>query len=233
MSDLSPIGTELLDDPAADPASVRRSLRHIARANRWFGGTASLAWALARATRGVARGSELSLLDLGTGAGDLPNAARRWARGRGISIRPLGLELSPVAAGLAVGAGVPAFVAGAVAPPVRDKSVDLVLVSQVAHHLSAAAVVSLFTAADRIARLAVIVLDLRRSAAARIAFAAGATLLGFDSVTRHDGLVSIRRGYTAAELHALTERAGVHALVTRRPGYRVVAVWGRGLDANP
>ncbi|MDQ2670947.1 MAG: hypothetical protein M3Y31_09965, partial [Gemmatimonadota bacterium] len=88
----SPIGTELLDDPGADPAAVRQSLGNIARANRWFGGAAALRWALARAIGSVPRGATVTLLDLGTGAGDLPLTARRWAARRGITIVPLGLE---------------------------------------------------------------------------------------------------------------------------------------------
>lgn len=222
----SPVGTELLDDPAADPATVRRSLANITRANRWFGGTAALGWALERVTSRVPRGTALKLLDLGTGAGDLPNAARRWGARRGLDIRPVGLELSRVAAALARDANVPTFVASAVRPPVRTGSVDIVLASQLAHHLAPDAVVSLFAAADQASRGAVIVLDLRRARLAGVAFRAGATLLGFDPVTRHDGLVSIRRGYTPAELGALARRAGVEATVVRRPGYRLVAVWG-------
>ena len=33
------LGSELLDDPGADPVAVRTSLTNIARANRLFGGT--------------------------------------------------------------------------------------------------------------------------------------------------------------------------------------------------
>jgi hypothetical protein len=221
----SPIGTELLDDPGADPATVRQSLGNIARANRWFGGAAALRWALARAIGGVARGATVSLLDLGTGAGDLPLTARRWAARRGITVVPFGLELSRVAARLARDAGVPTIVGSALAPPVRPKAVDVVLLSQVAHHFAPDDVVRLFRAADGMARRAVVVLDLRRASVARAAFHAGAALLRFDAVTRHDGLLSIRRGYTATELRELARRAGVRAEIARRPGFRLVALW--------
>lgn len=219
---LPPVGTELLDDPAADPDTVRRSLTNIARANRWFGGASALRWALGRALRGVPRGTTVSLLDLGTGAGDLPVAARRWADRCGLTLRPLGLELSCVAAALARQAGVPTAVGDATDPPVRAGAADVVLISQVAHHLPGDGVVALLQAAHRIARRAVIVADLRRAGAARAAFRVGAAVLGFDAVTVHDGLVSIRRGYTAAELRALAARAGVRATVARRPGFRLV-----------
>lgn len=222
---LSGVGEELLDDPAADPAAVRESLRNIARSNRWFGGAQALRWALGRALAGVPRGTTLTLLDIGTGSGDLPRAAAAWGARRGLTIVPIGLERSRVAAALARERGVPTVVACASALPVRPGAADVVLVSQVAHHLAPDSAVALFAACERLARRAVIVADLRRSALARLAFRGGAALLRFDHVTRHDGVLSIRRGYTPAELRELTRRAGVRARVARRPGFRLVAIW--------
>ena len=222
---VAPIGTELLDDPAADPVLAAESLGNLARSNRWFGGAAAVRYGLSHALGPVASGTTLSLLDLGTGAGDLPDAARRWADRRGVRLVPMGIERSRVAAGLAHGAGVPCAVADAGFPPVREKSVDLVLVSQVVHHLEAGSVVRLLRTCDRLARRAVIVADLRRGRLGRVAFWVGARALGFDPVTVADGMTSIRRGYTATELRALLEAAGVRGTVSRRPGYRLVAVW--------
>ena len=68
----APLGVELLDDPGADPAVVRSSLRHIARSNRWLGGRAALRFGLAMALDSARPGADFSLLDVGTGAGDLP-----------------------------------------------------------------------------------------------------------------------------------------------------------------
>jgi 2-polyprenyl-3-methyl-5-hydroxy-6-metoxy-1,4-benzoquinol methylase len=222
---IAPIGRELLDDPAADPALAAESLRNITRANRWFGGAAAVHYGLRRALAAVTRGATLSLLDLGTGAGDLPHSASRWAARRGVRLVPVGLERSRVAAGLAHSAGVPCAVADAGMPPVREKSVDVVLVSQVVHHLDAESAVRLLRTCDRLARRAVIIADLRRGRLGRAVFWVGARVLRFDPVTVADGMTSIQRGYTTRELHALLARAGVRATVARRPGYRLVAVW--------
>ncbi len=221
----SPLGDELLDDPAADPATVRASLLHISRANRWFGGRAAALWGIRRALRGVPAGSRLSLLDLGTGAGDLPRAAARWARRRGYELDVFGLERSPVAAALAQANGMPAVLADAGAIPVRPGSVDIVLLSQVAHHFAPASAATLFRSCHAIARKALVVADLRRSRIASAAFAVGASALRFDAVTRADGHTSIRRGYTPNELAALLPP---EAEVARRPGWRLVAVWRAG-----
>ena len=225
---LSTVGRELLDDPGADPAAVAESLRNIARSNRWFGGAAAVRHGLARALRGVPTGTILTLADLGTGLGDLPRVASAWARRRGLRLIPVGLERSPVAARLAYRSGLPCVVACAGAAPFGEKSVDIVLVSQVAHHLADDSAVRLFRTCDRLARRAVIVCDLQRGPLGPIVFWLGARALGFDSVTVADGMTSLRRGYTARQLRGLLGRAGIPATVERRPGYRLVAVWRPG-----
>jgi len=222
---VTPLGVELLDDPAADPETVRRSLRNVARSNRWFGGAAAVRHGLERVLRGVPRGRPLTLLDLGTGAGDLPLRAVRWARRRGYTLRPAGLELNRTAAAMARQAGVPCAVACAGAPPIREKSVDIVLVSQVAHHLTRDSTVRLLRTCDALARVGVVIADLRRGRMAPVAFWVGARALRFDRSTVADGITSIRRGYTLPELRALLAEAGVSARVSRRPGYRLVATW--------
>jgi SAM-dependent methyltransferase len=228
---LSSVGTELLDDPAADPAAVVLSLRNVARANRWFGGATAVRYGLRQVLRGLPPG-RLTLLDLGTGAGDLPRSAVRWAGRRGYDLLPLGLELSRPAAGLARRAGVPCAVASAGEPPLRQKSVDIVLLSQVAHHFTGESAVHLFRTCDALARVGVVVADLRRGRLAPLAFRVGALALRFDPITRADGLTSIRRGYTPGELRELLSAAGVRARVSRRPGYRLVATWRAGSPAG-
>lgn len=222
---ITPIGAELLDDPKANPAAVAESLRNIARANRWFGGAAAVRFGLDRTLRHMPAGSTLTLLDLGTGLGDLPQVAVRWGSARGVRIIPVGLELNRVAAGLARAAGLPMAVACAGAPPIREKSVDVVLVSQVAHHLTSESVVHLIRTCNRLARRAVIVADLRRNSLARPAFWCGARLLAFDPVTVADGMTSIRRGFSRRELRALMTEAGIEGRVAQRPGFRLVATW--------
>jgi hypothetical protein len=113
-------------------------------------------------------------------------------------------------------------------PPIRDKSVDVVLLSQVAHHLTSDSVVHLLCACDRLARRAVIVADLRRHALAAPSFRLGARLLGFDQVTLADGVTSIRRGFSRPQLLDLMDRAGVSGRVDQRPGFRLVATWQPG-----
>jgi 2-polyprenyl-3-methyl-5-hydroxy-6-metoxy-1,4-benzoquinol methylase len=220
-----PAGLELLDDPAADPATVRTSLGNIARANRWFGGRWAFRNALDRMLGSPQGGSTISLLDVGTGAGDLPRTAEDWARRHDCRLSALGIEPHPVAARLARESGLPVLRASGTRLPLRSGSVDVVLVSQVAHHLEPEALTALLRECDRVARRAVIVSDLRRSPLAMAAFWVGARLLRFDGATRSDGLLSIRRGFTPRELEGSLHRAGVTGRVWRQPCFRLLAAW--------
>jgi len=219
------IGWELLDDPSAGSAQVAASLRNIARANRWLGGAAAVRFGLERACSAAAGASSLTLLDVGTGLGDLPRMATEWAARRGITLRTVGLERHGVAARLAGQQGVAAVVGDGGALPFATRSFDLVLLSQVAHHFAPEAIVRLLRECGRVARRAVIVADLRRSTLAALGFRLAGTLLRFDADTLRDGVTSLRRGFTPASLGALLMAAGAVTSVARRPGARLVAVW--------
>ena len=221
----SAAGWELLDDPLAPEHQVHESLRHIARANLLFGGAAAVRWGLREALAGVPRGTTLTLLDVGTGLGDLPRMARGWATRFGVRLVPFGLDRHPAAARIAATGGLATLVGCGDALPLRSRSVDLVLMSQVAHHFSPRTVVRLFRECDRVARRAVVVSDLRRSRAAAFGFRVASRLLGFDEDTRRDGVTSLDRGYSVQSFGALLGEAGVRAQVASRPGARVVAVW--------
>jgi hypothetical protein len=226
--ELATIGRELLDDPAADPIAVKESLHNIARSNRWFGGRLAVRHGLAQLCRGLPAGRTLTMLDVGTGLGDLPLDAVKWGAGRGLRLVPVGLERSRPAAHLARDAGLPMVLGCAGALPIKPRSVDIVVLSQVAHHMHSDAVMRMARELTMVARVGVVLADLRRSRLAMIGFWFGSRMLRFDPATRADGLTSVRRSYTRMELKTLLARAGIDANVEQRPGFRLVASWRSG-----
>lgn len=219
-----PAGTELLDNPSADDAQVRESLGNIARANRWFGGTWAVEWAMTQLLPAASDTVPMVLLDIGAGAGDLARSAQSVARARHVELGVICLDCHRVAARLASAAGHPALLADAGALPLANRSVDIVLLSQLVHHFDIPSVVHLLREAARVARRGVIVADLRPSRLAAALFRPAARALGFDRITVHDGVTSLRRAYAARDLAMLMERAGLPSRVTRRPGWRLVAL---------
>lgn len=220
-------GTEILDDPNADAALSLRSLRDIALANRFFGGRRAVVGELRNVFRVYPPGGgHITLLDIGTGLGDIPAAAARAARRRGLQLATIGLERAPLLARAAGERCSYALAADAMQLPFADGSVDVVTCSQVLHHFEDAEAEQLLRECTRVARTAVIVGDLRRSWFAVAGLWTSSYLLGFHPVSRHDGVLSVLRGYTRAELQTLVERAtGCSVAVRNGLGFRVTAVW--------
>lgn len=217
------IGVEVLDDPDADPAVVRAQLADLTVLNRWFGGTRAVTSALLPLLPRA--GTACTLLDVGTGSGDVPRAVTRAAARRGVRIVAMGLDRCPSVAHVAGNAGLPMILADGAILPVASKSVDFVVASQVLHHLEVEVAVRWIAELDRVARRAVVIADLRRSRLAMAALWAASFPLRLHPSTRRDGVLSLRRGYTVPELEALLRAAGIRVRVRRRPISRLVARW--------
>jgi SAM-dependent methyltransferase len=219
---------ELLDDPAADDATVVACLGDVARINRLFGGARAALARLDGLFRAERPGAALTLLDVGTGLGDIPAAAALLARRRGFALRLVGVERHGAAARAARRShGIAACVADGHRLPLRERSVDYVLCSQLLHHFGAEAAVHLLAELDRVARRGVVVADLRRSLLAASGIYLASFPLRFHPTTRRDAVVSVFRGFAVSELAALCDAAGVHADVRRHAGFRVTAAWAQ------
>src|SRR4051794_6320881 len=85
---------EVMDHPGLDRDRHRRALRGLERINGWSG-SARLLWP---AVRALAREKRLvRLLDLASGAGDVPLRLWRKARRAGVPLEAEGWDVSPVA----------------------------------------------------------------------------------------------------------------------------------------
>ena len=220
-------GTEALDTPHLAPEITRATLADIARANALFGGRSAVAWGVDRLVQGTAT-QALTLIDVGAGMGDVASWLTR--RGAG-SLRPVTLDRHREAARLCRERGLPSVQGDAFRLPLADRSIDIVVASQLLHHFNRAATVHLVRELTRVARVGVVVGDLRRSRVAAAGIWLAAVALRFHAVSRRDGVVSVGRGYTKQELGELLREAGAAAAVTARPGFRLVATWRVG-DAD-
>lgn len=218
-------GVEYLD-AEVEPGVRRRSHRDIALSNRLFGGVHAVRAELEPMLAGGPR--ELSLLDVGTGTGDIPSRLVAVAARRGVRLRVLGLDDHRELVAATREWPIEPVTASALALPFADRSIDVVCCSQVLHHFEPASALDVLREMHRVARRGVIVADLRRSWVAAAALWLISFPLGFHPVSRHDGVVSIFRGFTGAELRALVREAvSVDARVRRRFLFRVTASWPR------
>jgi SAM-dependent methyltransferase len=215
------IRAEILDDERT-PWEVReRSHRDIARTNRWLGGDRALATGVARLLHPDR--PRATVLDLGAGIGGAGHVVRRVASQRGIQVDCVAVDVSESLARVAArreGLGV---CATALSLPFADAGVDVTICALLLHHFDDQGAVALLREALRVSRVGVVVADLQRTRVAAMGLWLASYPLGFHPVSRHDGMVSIMRGFTRLELSALLNAAGGREVqVTTGAGFRLV-----------
>jgi SAM-dependent methyltransferase len=231
---------ELLDGPLDDPVVLRGNLRDLARINHWFGGTRASRRALERLLG--RRTVPHTMLDVGTGAADIPLAlvAAGARGGRNLHVTAVDAREEVIAAArtldprLAGKDGVELAVSDARSLPWPDRAFDVVHASLLLHHLDPPDAIAFLREASRVARLGVVVNDLVRARRHWVAARALLPLMTRNRYTRHDGPMSVRRAYTRVELRALLAGASLRPVAeVRAPfGHRVAiaAVAIRGAE---
>jgi len=213
---------ELLDDDLGTTAEIAASLSDLRHINEWFGGTSTNV-ALLRRVAGEHSVRELSVLEVGAGAGDVPLAARRRLSREGISLHVVLLDrkLSHLPA-----SGMTSIVADALHLPFADNAFDVVLCSLFAHHLAPDTLQRFAREALRVGRLALLINDLIRSRAHLALVYLGLPLFR-SRITWHDAPASVRQAYTVAEMRGLLSPLTRRRIeITRHYLYRMgVLVW--------
>jgi len=234
VSALSPLPrlegvVELLDRAGNSDEEVRGSLRDLEWFNRYFGGVRTLLLCLSRMV-GERSQNPLRILDIATGGADLPRAICRWARKRNLAVTVEALDRNDqvLAAATEWSVGYPEIrLRRAEAPPLPypNQSFDYVISSLFFHHLSEAQGVTLLREMGRIARRGLVVNDLLRSRRARFLTAIVTRLLSANRLTRHDGPISVLRGFRPDELFRMATEAGLADVrLTLHPWFRIALI---------
>ena len=196
---------EIMDGPDCDAGLLQNTYRQFAVVNRALAGWRRRYVRELRPSL-AANNAPATMLDIGAGGGDLAQMLARWARRDGLPLQITGIDPDPRAAAYAMGRpsmpGVE-FRQAHSADLVREgQHFDFVISNHVLHHLSAHELQELLADSAALSNKKALHNDLRRSPAAYALFSAAA--LPFRrSFIRADGLTSIRRSYTPAELTAL------------------------------
>lgn len=156
-----------------------------------------------------------TLLDIGSGGGDVSRALARWAVRDGLRLNVTGIDpdarahafclAQPEQRGLTFRR---AFSSELVAEGARF---DFVVSNHMLHHLGAAELGALLVDSEQLATRRVLHADIERSRFGYLGFALGTWPFFRRSYIRPDGLTSIRRSFTGPELAGVTP-----------PGWRVV-----------
>jgi ubiquinone/menaquinone biosynthesis C-methylase UbiE len=222
---------EIIDGPPVPFKEMACCMMDIARVNGLFGGRMITMIHVKRLLAALPADRLITVLDVGTGAGDIPRELVRWARRQGRRIRVFALDRD--AATLQIAAQVVraypeiSFLRGdALALPIRPEAVDLTISAMTLHHLEPDAGVQYLAEMDRAARVGFVVNDLVRSRIAHWVVWLITRFITRGAISRHDGPLSVKRSYTPREVSGLCEQAGLKGvdIVHHWPYFRFCAV---------
>lgn len=224
---------EMMDHPTP-LAELAECLADVARLNIMFGGRALTLRHVRELACALPAGRRLTVLDVGTGGGDIPRALVRWARSEGRPVSVIALDRDHTTARIVrrdAGAYPEIMVVegDAVDLPVRDGAVDVVISTLTLHHFDEAEAARHLAEMDRAAGRGIVVNDLARSRTARALVWLVTRLFTRNPMSRHDGPLSVLRAYVPGEVRALCERAGLgDARIERYPALlRLCVVRGK------
>lgn len=205
------MAAEIMDDPGQSEADFAAALADLERINRITFAHAPLLRFLDRLVA-EARLTSLSLLDVGAGGGDALRAVAGWGARRGIALDLWGLDRSPWAERHAAARGTPArWITCDLFDLDPARRFDVVCCSLFAHHLDDAALVRFLRWLPRHAARRWLSLDLHRHPVPWAAVWAGTRLMRMHPMVRHDGPVSVGRGFSRPDWRRLVREAGVEA----------------------
>lgn len=208
---------EILDTDQLSAADADAALADLARVHRQLFGFHAVWSAVRIRLQGTSPGS--SLIDVGSGSGEVPEALVRRARRQGRHLRAIATDrkLGHLLRGRRLGLSSAQVVAEATALPFRESAVDLALSNLLFHHFDGPTNLQVLAEMRRVARSGAIVVDLRPSRFANVLFRLAARALRFSSVAYVDGCTSLRRAWAVHEVKDLTADLPVVELRRRAP----------------
>ncbi|MDJ0324557.1 class I SAM-dependent methyltransferase [Cryobacterium sp. PH31-AA6] len=215
---------ELMDDPGCDPERLDRTYANFRFVNAVVSGWRGM---YRREIRPALSGTrERTLLDIGSGGGDVARALARWAARDGLRLNVTAIDPDARAHAYATGLrAIPgltfrrALSSELVAEGARF---DFVVSNHVLHHLTAEQLGGLLADSEHLAAGRVLHGDIERGRFAYLGFGLGSWPFFRRSFIRDDGLTSIRRSFTAAELRQVVPPGW---RVTRERPSRLVLRW--------
>jgi 2-polyprenyl-3-methyl-5-hydroxy-6-metoxy-1,4-benzoquinol methylase len=216
-----------MDRPQPVTPELASDLRNLRQLNRYFGSHRLIEHFL---RRWVVGRTQMRVLDLATGSGDIPRLVVDHARRAGatVTVEAIDQQASTVDIARSLSADYPetTFLEGDVlsfgegSPPY-----DLVLCSLALHHFDEKDAVRVLERCRQLSNKYVLVADLRRGLLATVGVYLVTALIFRDPMTRADGRISAARAFSFGELRTLAERAGWKNFGHAKFAFARQAIW--------
>lgn len=192
-----------MDSPDCDPRMLANTYRQFKTINKLLTGWTGIYKKWIRPVVASQNG-KASLLDIGSGGGDILHFLSQLTRRDGFNVQFTGIDPDPRATGFArnnfSATNLNFYKKTSIDLVKKGERFDIVISNHLIHHLSEPGLVNLCGEASKLANRLVLFSDIERSDTGYASFRILAPLLFSNSFIVEDGLTSIRRSYTKNEL---------------------------------
>lgn len=219
---------EMMDDLVAGGKELREALQHLQRLNRIFGAARPVLFGVRRLWSGAGAPRQLSLLDIGSGSGDINRLLFKWADRHKIQLHVTLSDVSEAACEEARRLYKDE-------PRIRVKQwnlfnlpescADIVTASQLIHHFPSRDLPRVIQKMLGASRVGIVISDIHRHWIPWLAVYALSRVVSRNAYIRHDGPLSVAKGFRAADWEDLKETGALGRLTySWRPLFRYVVM---------
>lgn len=205
---------ELMDAHDASPEELAADLRDLMKINRLGWGTGLMRECFREVVRRGLSQPGWSVLDVATGAADVPRSLVRWGRAKGVRVEVTATDFHPVTLEFARNEcrdypEIRLEPANLLDLPYADHSFDVVTCALALHHFGVEDILRALRGMARVARRAVIVSDLVRSLPGLWFVWTAVHVGGGSKYVLHDAPASMKNGFKLHEMRWLARQAGM------------------------
>jgi ubiquinone/menaquinone biosynthesis C-methylase UbiE len=192
---------EIMDNMSVDGEFLDQALSELTGINLWLGGQATSLKGIRTLAKHIPHAKKLTILDVGAGGADIVDAVSSMRED--VMITAFDLNKSACDYAARVHPSLQVVQGSVFAIPFQHQSFDIVHASLFLHHFTESELREILQSMMTVTRYGIVINDLRRSVFAYLGILLVTRLFSRSVMVKHDGPISVRRGFTRQELRQL------------------------------
>lgn len=203
---------EILDDFDLQGNDLAQNLRELQWVNSNLGGYSLVKEGIEEIAEKGSFQKPIKVVDVGCGGGDTLCELAKWTANKPFRLELTGIDANTNAISFAESRSsnypeIKYRQLNIFSDEFKALDCDIIMFNLFVHHFEEQQIVE-FLRACREKKVVVLINDLQRSAVAYLLFGILSKIFGFSKISRHDGLLSIRKAFNRRELKVLLKNAG-------------------------
>ncbi len=204
---------ELMDDLSLDEIQIKSVLKDITLANKWLGGNKITIKALDKLFKEHPR-EEYTIIDIGCGDGSMLREVADHCVEKHIKTKLIGLDLNEKSINIAKNSSrnysnIKFYMQDVLALKPDEHHCDILLCTLTLHHFSQEQIHTFIKKFALLATIGIVVNDLDRNKIGFALFKVFSWVFMKTYIAKHDGLVSIKSGFTKNDFHIFSRSVPV------------------------